>query len=198
MVVESNQDKPTLQDVELLEEARLRDLATRIGSVGKDLMNTFFPDDTWDFRQCVAYGFPILGAEEDENYDPERDQQLVSSIYADLDDRLSYYNEAYRFSDVLFAIKVGCSHDWLEMVAEDEGKPKDEVANRIVAETQKRLVEETQRLEDFLGSDIFRRAFSLQIDRQTGDYSIRDLNLDPSKIRDRWKRLFIESPDEVE
>jgi len=77
------------------------------------------------------------------------------------------------------------------MMAEREpNKPKSKVAEEILEKMQGKLTEEAGLFETFLNSDNFRKAFTIHVDKKTGEYQINDLPLDANEFRSKWQEWF--------
>jgi hypothetical protein len=188
---ENQANKPVPQELSQPEVA-LSELNIRIWEAYGYLMTTFFQKDTWNVRQGGAYGFALLEVKGDgKDHDWEKEKRVVRSIASDLGDRLGYYEAAYHFPDVLSALGHMTHTSWVEMIAErDLNKPKSKVAEEILEQMRENLLEEAVGFEKFLNSGDFRNAFSIQVDKKTGEYQINDLPLDANELRAKWESWF--------
>ncbi len=187
----AKETKPTPQELSQ-PEADLQALHNNIVAAHRNLMGTFFRDDTWNVRQAATYGLPLLEVEGDgQNHDWDREEQIVGGILGELGDRIGYYEPAYHFPDSLTALGHMSSADWVEMLAEQDGtKSKTEIAAEELARTRARIQDETGKFGQFLGSDELRQAFTVQVDKKTGAYRIEDLPLNPNELQARWQGWF--------
>lgn len=176
-------------------ELELKDIHLRIGSVQRYLMDTFFQDDTWATRQAYTYATPLLVPKERSvtydwyEHDWESEKSLLVLLLDVLGDRMCYYEAAYKFPDILSALKMGTGQDFVEMMAEHSGDSKDQLASQIVAETKNRIFLLTLEFEEFLESDTFKQAFTVQVDPETAEFTVTDLELDAKEFRRHWSEL---------
>ena len=191
MTEENRANRPVPQELSQ-PEAMLFELNKRIWATRNYLMGTFFRDDTWDVRQGVAHRFPIFEANGESNvHDWDKEEQLIKNIVEELGDRFVYYEAAYYFPDVLAALGMTSSSDWVETMAKRARGPKAKVAEKIIARNQRELTEESRKFKEFLDSDAFRLASTITVDRKTGEYQITDLQLDSDELRAKWQELLV-------
>lgn len=174
-------------------ERALLELHNSLWEANRFLMDIFFQEDTWNVRQAAVYGFFGLESEkgsEDDSSDTEQDF-VVQKILTELGNRIDYFEAAYHFPDSLAALGVMTSESWVSMKANrDSSKTRADIAADLLDEAKIKIAEETTRFMQFLGSETFRRAFSINVTFSTGEYHISDVSLDPEELLAQWRTWF--------
>jgi hypothetical protein len=173
-------------------EKKLEKLNSKIWEANRYLMRTFFQDETWSVRQGGTYRFAFLDGEGDgENHDWDKEERIVDNIVAELGDRISYFEAAYHFPDNLSALGQMTQPFWVELMLRKKPKErKSKVAEDIHKDILQRLAKLTGEFETFLESSDFMNAFTIKVDRKTGEYQIVNLPLDIVELRKKWEEWF--------
>lgn len=172
-------------------EEKIAKVRGGIHDIADQLMETFFPDDTWAFRQAAVYGGQFVEDRKTKeghlyNLSPEG-EQLTEAIYRDLakEGKVGYIEKAYHFPDVLRAVAFGCDGFFVEKEARDSSLTKERATDYLISNARQDVTDMKGELEEFLDAE-GAKAFSVKIDPEGKEFKIKDLELNKEGILAQW------------
>jgi len=179
MTPENRSEQPVSKVIEP-EVASLINFHERILTAYGYTKDAFFPDDMWNIRKTFTEGPPLL-----------RSKDIIQKLGR----RMDYLETASYFPDVLSGFLYKSEPYLLEDRANNQKKTEAEVAKKIVLDIKKELKSDSRKLNHFLTSKLCHQAFTIQIDSKDGNFLIKDLKVDPNKIKAEWKKLLSENEE---